>query len=152
MQKTSIITRLLACILCVMLTAAAAWTFTGCTERKTPASDTGTGTGTAAEAGTEIGEGQTQFYLTVTDGDGNTARFSVKTDKKTVGEALLELGLIEGDVGPYGLYIKKVNGILADYDTTKTYWAFYVGGEYALTGADTTDIVPGTAYEFRIEK
>ena len=144
MQKTSIITRLLACILCVTLTAACAVTLWGCTTSQPPEQGT--------EAVTEIGEGQTQFVVTVTDGDGNTTSFSVRTDKKTVGEALLDIGLIEGDEGPYGLYIKKVNGILADYDTTKTYWAFYVGGEYALSGADMTDIVPGTVYGFRVEK
>ncbi len=144
MQKTSIITRLLACILCVMLTAAVAVTLNGCAEKDPPAP--------GIEAVTEIGEGQTQFIVTVTDGDGNTSNFSVRTDKKTVGEALMELGLIEGDEGPYGLYIKKVNGITADYDTTKTYWAFYIGNDYALTGADMTDIVPGTVYGFKIEK
>lgn len=144
MRKNNVSRCLTVSLLCVVLTAVLAAALWGCTAGKAPEQGTG--------AATEIGEGQTQFILTVTDDDGNTTSFSVKTDKKTVGEALLDLGLIEGDEGPYGLYIKKVNGITADYDTTKTYWAFYVNGEYALAGADMTDIVPGTAYGFRIEK
>lgn len=76
-----------------------------------------------------------------------TITFTVKTDKSTVGEALLEQNLIEGENSAYGLYIKKVNGILADYDTDQTYWAFYINGEYATSGVDTTDIDVTATYQ-----
>ncbi|MBQ2119193.1 MAG: DUF4430 domain-containing protein, partial [Clostridia bacterium] len=46
----------------------------------------------------------------------------------------------------YGLYVKKVNGITADYDTDKAYWAFYLNGEYASTGVDSTDIDENVKY------
>ena len=35
--------------------------------------------------------------------------FTIKTDKDTLGDALLEHGLVEGEQGAYGLYIKKVD-------------------------------------------
>ena len=76
----------------------------------------------------------------------------VKTDAVTVGEALLENGLIAGEDGDYGLYVKTVCGITADYDVDKTYWAFYINGEYAMSGVDKTDIADGAVYEFKIEK
>ena len=57
------------------------------------------------------------------DVDGNETNFVVNTDKETVGDALLEQNLIEGDDSEYGLYVKTVNGITVDYDTDHTYWA-----------------------------
>ena len=75
---------------------------------------------------------------------------TLKTDKKTVGDALSEHGLIEGDEGDFGLYVKRVNGIEADYDKDRTYWAFYIDGEYGMTGVDLTEIEEGVVY--RLEK
>ena len=92
------------------------------------------------------------FLFTVVDKDGNETDFEIHTDKKTVGDALLELKLIDGDDGDYGLYVKTVNGITADYDVDKTYWAFYVNGEYATAGVDSTDIKEGASYSFKVEK
>ena len=95
----------------------------------------------------ELGKGGTAFTLDVTAGE-KTVTFTVHTDKKTVGDALLEVKLVEGDAGPYGLYVKKVNGMEADYDKDQTYWAFYVNGEYAMNGVDATPISEGEKYGF----
>ncbi len=167
-MKMTYRTKLLSLILCVVLTWTAAL-ITGCTDNTAETPDTGTiGVTTASSAdtedtaeatapeipveGTAVGEGATVFTFTVTDKDGRDTVFNVKTDKTTVGEALLDLGLIEGDDGAYGLYVKKVNGITADYDTNGTYWAFYVNGEYAMTGVDSTNVEAGASYAFKVEK
>lgn len=97
------------------------------------------------KADTALGQGSTVFTLDVTAED-KTVSFTVKTDKETVGDALLEAKLIEGEQGPYGMYIKTVNGILADFDKDQTYWAFYVNGEYGMTGVDATPITKGERY------
>ena len=47
--------------------------------------------------------------------------------------------------------MKTVNGITADYDTDGVYWAFYVNGEYASTGVDSTPITQGDAYSLKVE-
>ena len=104
------------------------------------------------EDGATIGEGDKSFVTEVVDADVNTVKFTVQTNEKTVGEALQKLGVIDGEEGDYGLYIKTVNGITADYNKDGVYWAFYVDGEYAMTGADMTDVVDGTVYTFRVEK
>ena len=101
---------------------------------------------------TEVPALKKSFTFIVVDKDGKETSFSISTDKTTVGDALLEKGLIEGEDGAYGLYVKKVNGILADYDVDKTYWAFYINGEYAMSGVDATEIVEGTTYSFKVEK
>ena len=69
-----------------------------------------------------------------------------------MGEALLDLRLIDGDAGEFGLYVKTVNGVTLDYNKDGMYWAFYENGQYAQAGVDLTEIVPGTNYEFRAEK
>ena len=101
---------------------------------------------------TILGEGAVQFAFTVVDKYGNETAFEIHTDKEIVGEALLELEMITGEDGAYGLYVKAVNGITADYDVDQTYWAFYVDGEYATSGVDTTPIEEGKTYTFKVEK
>ena len=145
----------LSLVLCIVLIAAIALFTAGCNDNK----DTGSNTTTTpteqttdANKATTVGEGEKSFNFTVTDIDGNSTEFLVLTDKATVGEALLEVKLIEGEEGQYGLYVKKVNGITADYDVDGTYWAFYVDGAYATSGVDTTEIKNGATYEFKKEK
>lgn len=141
----------------VLIVAAALFT-NGCNGSAGDTASSGAGNETVAsvETGADtgenvLGEGSTKFTLTVTDQAGNETEFEIHTDKETVGEALLELGLIEGDEGEYGLYVKTVNGITADYDKDGVYWAFYVNGEYASSGVDSTAATEGDAYSFKVE-
>ena len=98
---------------------------------------------------TVIGEGAKTVLVEVKAED-KTVTLTVKTDKTTVGDALLEHGLIAGEESQYGLYVKVVNGMTADYDVDQTYWAFYINGEYAMSGVDSTDIADGATY--RLER
>ena len=92
------------------------------------------------------------FTFEVVFRDGSTQTHSIETAKKTVGDALLEKGLIAGEEGQYGLYVKTVCGQTLDYDTDGMYWSFYVGNDYAMTGVDSTDIVAGTTYRMVASK
>ncbi len=100
---------------------------------------------------TSFGEGEKVAVVEVCAED-KTVTFTVNTDKDTVGDALFEHGLIDGEDGEYGLYIKKVNGITADYDIDQSYWAFYIDGEYATSGVDTTEIAQGATYRLEYTK
>ena len=162
----------LSFILCLALIAAIALTAMGCDQAKTPetpettvagdetaettvAGDETPGTTVAGEETAPLtvkGEGATVFYFNVVDKDGNETKFEIHTDKTIVGDALLELGLIAGEEGPYGLYVKTVNGITADYETDGTYWAFYEGDSYGMTGVDLTQIKAGATYAFKVSK
>lgn len=123
---------------------------TGCSGNDAAQSDGGSAA--VWEDGSVIGEGDTEFTVTVVDKDGNETNFEIHTDKETVGEALTEIGLISGEESEYGLYVTTVNGITADYDTDGTYWAFYINGEYAMTGVDSTAVTEGDNYSFKVEK
>ena len=144
----------LSFILCIVLITAIALFTTACNDNKTNDTTTTTEVVSTTEApkATVLGKGKTKFTFTVVDLEGNETAFEINTDKKTVGEALLELELIAGDESEYGLYVKTVNSTTLDYDKDGAYWAFYVDGEYATSGVDTTDIVAGTTYTFKAEK
>ena len=92
------------------------------------------------------------FSFEVVDPDGKTESYDIETTESTVGAALMAEGLVEGEDGPYGLYVKTVNGITLDYETHGMYWAFYVNGEYGMSGCEKTDIEEGATYAFKAEK
>ena len=151
MQKTRF-TKQVSLLVCTVLIAAKALYASGCNNTTPPAAEEKSSVEAPEINASVLGQGEKSFYFTVTDGEGKETAFEIRTDKDLVGEALQELGLIEGEEGPYGLYVKKVNGITADYDSTGTYWAFYVNGEYAQKGADLTKITAGDSYSFKVEK
>lgn len=143
-MKCNSLKKWLALIGCIVLIAALALTTTGCGSKEEAQEPVGEN-----NAPVEIvGEGATVFQFSVVDLDGNESKFEVHTDETTVGAALLKEGLIEGEEGPYGLYVMKVNGIEAIYEEDGSYWAFYENGEYGMTGVDLTDIDPSVAYSF----
>ena len=150
MNKTNLLKKVLSGFLCTMLIAATAVFTIGCDDKKSGSS---TVANEATDSATEfIGEGETSFEFTVTDKEGVETVFTVHTDKTTVGEALVDAKLIEGEQGDYGLYVKTVNGLTLDYETDGYYWSFYVNDEYAMTGVDTTEIKDVETYEFKAEK
>ncbi len=167
MKKTKI-TKILSVALCFMLVALIAIFANGCKAKKTAPADsvetsakttestTNADEGTtkedktaaqnSSEEITKLGKGEKTFTFTVKDADRKETVFEIKSDKKTVGEALEEQGLISGKESQYGLMVDTVMGIRADYDKDKAYWALYIGGEYAQTGVDQTELVEGENY------
>lgn len=149
--------KLSSLILCMALVAAVALSAAGCNGgtgngdggNASPAAGSGD-SGVRAEP-EQLGEGDTVFLFTVVDKDGSETPFEIHTDRETVGEALLELELIAGEEGRYGLFVKTVNGITVDYDRDGTYWAFYVNGEYAASGVDATVITEGDDYSLKVQ-
>ena len=141
-------------IICMMLIVSMTFSAIGCSTNEQSENNQPSTEAQNLDATTEqvLGEGQTQFMFTVVDKDGNATNFEIHTDKETVGDALLEVELIAGEESEYGLFVKTVNGITADYDVDQTYWAFYVNDEYASSGVDTTAIEDGKTYSFKVEK
>ena len=99
----------------------------------------------------EFGNGAKTLTVEVKMED-KTVTFTIKTDKDTVGAALLEHSLIAGEESQYGLYVKVVNGVTADFDIDQSYWGFYINGEMAMTGVDSTEITEGTVYRLEYTK
>ena len=98
-----------------------------------------------------FGEGAKTIKVEVVAGE-KSITFTLKTDKENLADAMLEHSLVEGTNDQYGLYIKKVNGILADYDIDQSYWSLSKNGEALMTGASGTTIADGEKYEFTYAK
>ena len=98
----------------------------------------------------EFGEGL-KTVTVVVKAEENEIRFIIHSDKTYLADALLEHNLVEGDDGEFGLYVKKVNGILADYDVDKTYWGFYKNGEMMMVGVSQAEFADGESYELVLE-
>ena len=143
--------RLLVWVVATVLLAAMVLGATSCTGETKGGEETTTAATVGEAVGTAVGEGQTSFTFEVSHLDGTSKVFTVKTDAKTVGEALVNAGLIVGEDGAYGLYVKTVDGETLDWDTHQKYWAFYENGTMAAKGVDSTDVVAGAVYAFRAE-
>ena len=96
---------------------------------------------------TELGNGETQILVDV-KAEGKTVTLTINTDKSTLGEALKELNLIEGENGLYTV----VNGITADWNIDKSYWSLSVEGKTSMVGADTVELTNGGHYAWEKTK
>lgn len=91
-------------------------------------------------------QGAKTVTVTVVHADGSEKCFTYHTDEEYLGPVLQAEGLVEGEMGDFGLYIKAVDGETADFDTDGAYWAFYQGEDYAAQGVDTTPIHDGDTF------
>ena len=143
----------LSLALCLALLAATALS-TVCLGETVTASDTAEDsvilmTGTREEP-VVLGEGNKAILFEVVDPEGAESWFEIHTDAEMVGTALLDNGLVEGSVSDYGLYVTSVCGMeLIWSEENPVYWAFYINGEYAQTGVDSTPAEEGAVYCFQ---
>lgn len=94
----------------------------------------------------ETTQGSKTITVSVTHKDGTEKDFTYHTDEEYLGPCLLAEGLVEGENGSFGLMITTVDGETADWNVDKSYWALYIGQEYASTGADTTPVNDGDSF------
>ena len=83
----------------------------------------------------------------VVHSDGTEKTLSYSTDAEYLGEVILSQGLVEGEEGPYGLEIHSVDGEKASWEENQSYWALFVGEDYATTGADGVVLTDGGVYK-----
>ncbi len=113
-------------------------------ERTVPA--TGIWANATYRKDTALGTGAKTLFIDV-KAEGEYVTFAIQTDAENVGAALLGVGLVSGDTTQYGLFIKVVNGMTADYNVDQTYWGFFKNGEYMTTGVDSTPFESGAHFE-----
>ncbi len=95
------------------------------------------------------GSGRNQFYLDICFEKGEK-HYNIRTDKDTVGAALEELEIIDGEQGDYGLYILSVEGEVHKYENGGKYWSFFIGKNLAPQSVDRTKIENGTSYSLKV--
>lgn len=97
--------------------------------------------------------GSKSITVTVVDNNGEERTYEHRTDAEYLRPAAEEIeGLvIEGEEGEYGLFIKSVNGLTADYDTDGAYWSLYVNDEYAQYSMDQQPVTDGDDFAIKYE-
>ena len=95
----------------------------------------------------ETAEGAKTITVTVVHKDGTTKNFEYHTDEEFLGPVLLSEGLVVGENGPYGLEIHAVDGETASWEENQSYWALFIGEDYATTGADGIVLEDGGVYK-----
>ncbi len=150
--------KLLVMLLAVIMVFSAVAVFSGCQKQETKEPKTTENTANDTQElpelwkdadyteDTELGEGEKTVKVTVKAGEKSIV-FTIKTDEEMLGDALLTHKLVDGEDGDFGLFISHVNGIRAVYEKDGAYWGFFQGGEYMMTGVDTTPIADGDSYE-----
>ena len=92
-------------------------------------------------------DGEKTISVTVVHKDGSEKAFACKTTEEFLGPVLLTEKIVEGDMGPYGLFITAADGELADYNVDGGWWAVYKGEEQTTTGADQVVISDGDSFK-----
>ncbi len=94
----------------------------------------------------EASQGSKSITVTVIHADGSSKDFEYRTDAEKLGAFLEEKGLIESEGADKGMF-HTVDGEKADWNVNQSYWAFYLGEEYAVTGIYDTNITDGAVYK-----
>lgn len=94
----------------------------------------------------ETSQGTKTITVTVIHSDGTEKAFSYTTAQTNLGAFLESEGLIASEGADDGMF-HTVDGEKADWNVNQSYWSFYLGEEYAVTGIYATDIVDGAAYK-----
>jgi len=97
-------------------------------------------------SGPSVQEGSKAITVTVVHADGSEKKFEYRTDAEMLGAFLEEKGLIDSQGADQGMF-HTVDGEKADWNVNQSYWAFYLGEEYAMTGIYDTPITDGAIYK-----
>ncbi len=86
-----------------------------------------------------------KFTVTVVHADGSEKTFAYETGDTRLGDYLENEGLISSEGAEPGMF-HTVDGEKADWNENQSYWAFYLGQEYAMTGIYDATITDGAVY------
>lgn len=83
--------------------------------------------------------------VTVIHSDGTEKAFTYRTGEEYLGTVLYAEGLIVESASA-GMF-DTVDDEKADWSVDQSYWALYIGDDYATTGVDTTPIHDGDSFK-----
>ena len=95
-------------------------------------------------------EGAKAYTFTVVDAAGEETVHKLRTDEEMLGDALMNEGLLEGEEGEYGLFVKTVDGITAN-EANQEWWCLTVNYEEWMYGIDQTPVTDGGHYELTLK-
>lgn len=92
----------------------------------------------------QVQEGSKTLVVEIVHADGSAKEFTCHTDEEYLGPVLVAEGLIEGEEGPYGLYITAADGEAAEGNQ---WWCVTRDGQMVETGVDATPVADGDHFE-----
>ena len=95
--------------------------------------------------------GAKEITVTVVHGDESSKDFTYQTEEEFLGPVIKDAGLVEGEMGDYGLFITSVDGEQAD-DSKQQWWCLTKEGGQVNTSADQTPIQDGERYELTLKE
>jgi len=94
--------------------------------------------------------GQKNIEVTVTMRDQSVKTYTIQTEEKFLGDALVAEKLAEGVDGDYGLFITTVAGETID-EEKEEWWCLTKDGQSVQTGVDATPIEDGDHFELTLK-
>ena len=104
-----------------------------------------------ADTNSEVNSGSVEtkaisITVTVVAKDKTEKVFNIETNKKTLGDALFEEGLVTEAEHKSGFY-SYIDGVRADYTKDGSWWCLTKGGKEVMTGFNKTKISDGDKFE-----
>lgn len=97
------------------------------------------------ENGTTMPAGTKSFTVEVVHGDGSKKTFTYQSGQTYLSDVVYQAGLVIADENNPGMF-HTVDGEKADWNENQSYWAFYIGEDYAMYGIEQTPIEDGAVY------
>lgn len=97
----------------------------------------------------DVEAGAKTVTIDVIHRDASLKTFTYHTDREFLGDLLTDEALVNGENGPYGLFITTVDGETAD-DAVQEWWCITKNQEMLNTSADQTPIADGDKYELTL--
>ncbi len=134
MKNAKILTKLLALSLVVLMAVTA---LAGCKDAITKSNK---------EKVNATQENTITITVKVIAADESEKTFTIETDKKYLGAALYDEGLVTKEEFESGFYT-YIDGVRADYTEDKCWWCFTKGGENVMVSANELEIADGDTFE-----
>ena len=93
--------------------------------------------------------GEKDLTIQVIHGNNSSRSFEVSSSAEYLAEVLTENGIVQGENGPYGLFILTADGESAD-EANQEWWCITRNGESLTTGASETPVADGEHYELTL--
>lgn len=138
-MNKQIVTRGLALLLALLLALSA---LSGCGQSPAP--------GSSAASAVSAEAAEKSITLTVVHKDGSEKEIALTTKEQYLGAALEAEGIITGEEGQYGLFIKTADGETAD-ESNQEWWCLTKEGEMTETGVDSTEFADGDKFELTLK-
>ena len=99
-------------------------------------------------------QGAKSITIEVVDNNAASTIYDLHTDAEYLRQAMEQAEGLEfsGTESEYGMMVDTVNGVTADWNVDRSYWGFFVNGEYCNYGIEAQPVTDGDAFQIIYSK